>query len=128
MEAYSVDKPIERAAVRRAAAETRMRWRERRYGFKCLTVREYEAITLEMRLRTLPLNRAERKEEKERDGRSLTLQQRIAVRWGISHQAVSDVLRRADEVMAYFADNNFDARWRRDHMGWWLDAPVADEE
>lgn len=119
MEAHSVDKPIERAAVKRTQRTNRLKWRQRRYGQVCLTKREYEAVTIEMKM----LNTAPTKADSE-----LTVQQRIARRMRVSQQWVSELLHKADDIFTYFAEEGIEAEWQRIDRDWQLCAPVEPKD
>ena len=55
------------------------------------------------------------------------LQVEIARRMGVGRRWVSRLLARAEMAMAWMADHDVCAAWNKDHIGWYLDAPVGRE-
>lgn len=105
MNARSVSRTTEQAAIASANLDQRMRWRIRHYGYPCLTVREHEAMEVEMRLL--------------RYSGQASLQA-IAAKMRVTrngarpvHQNVSKYLASAEYCMRYFEKHGIAAGWER---------------
>jgi hypothetical protein len=101
-----------------------MHWRTRRYGFPCLTSREYEAMVWEMHA-IAPLA-APADAAMLEHWRTEAVQRSVALRMRVSQQRVSQILGRATDAMHYFEAHGIPAKWRVERGNWLLDAPCED--
>jgi hypothetical protein len=100
----TVNRSVEVSAERNLEDDTRLRWRKKRYGEVCLTLREYEAITLEMvALQPLPWGPQRVNGE--------AVQGWIAGHMHVSQQWVSELLQRADKVIEAIIRGGADPVW-----------------
>lgn len=127
----------ERRVKRRTENEATTTERQRRddfmkgriwyYGYPCLS--DAEAQCMRAELSVLRMDRVSVTDRTQMETRvsARGLQVEVANRMGVSRQWVGDLLRRAEMAMAWMAEHDVYARWARDEIGWYLDAPIGIE-
>lgn len=110
-------------AEKNLARDRWMHWRVRRYGYACLTSREYDAMYCEMQILSpmvaVPVDAAIVSHWRE-----LAVQREVAKLMRVTQGRVSQLLKQAEDVMLYFDAHGIGARWMVDGEFWTLDAPV----
>ena len=98
MSVHVISRPVEQLVINRLESAQWMEWRIKRYGYPCLTEREQEALSWELKA-IMPSvgGQSER-----------AVQRYIAEKMGITQGRVSQLLQNAERVLRYFEDQIFD--------------------